>query len=218
MAQKKRDGKRKSRNSRLGSRKLELGYYILVTDTEATERCYFEGLRDSLPDEVKDKIAIKVIETSTKNLIDECLKQITYQSQYVKPWIIFDRDRVKHFDKIINDAQNKGIKVGWSNPCFEIWMFAYFGKMPVIYESKKCCSDFAQLFKNKTGQKYAKSDAKLYDKLCTYGDENMAIQIANEKYNQCVRENKISPWEMISATTVYNLVKEIKSQVELMCD
>ena len=26
------------------------------------------------------------------------------------------------FDEIIKEAEDKGIQVGWSNPCFEIWI------------------------------------------------------------------------------------------------
>ena len=44
-----RAGKRKDRNQRMGQRVPELGYYLIVTDTEETEKNYFEGLRDSIP-------------------------------------------------------------------------------------------------------------------------------------------------------------------------
>ena len=44
-----RAGKRRDRNQRVGTRIPELGYYLIVTDTEETEKNYFEGLRDSIP-------------------------------------------------------------------------------------------------------------------------------------------------------------------------
>lgn len=44
-----RAGRRKDRNQRVGKRVPELGYYLIVTDTEETEKNYFEGLRDSIP-------------------------------------------------------------------------------------------------------------------------------------------------------------------------
>ncbi len=46
-----RAGKRKDRNKRVGKRVPELGYYLIVTDTEEN---YFEGLRDSIPEELRD--------------------------------------------------------------------------------------------------------------------------------------------------------------------
>ena len=44
MARKDRTGNRKSREQRRPIKIPELGYYLVVTDTEATERCYFQGL------------------------------------------------------------------------------------------------------------------------------------------------------------------------------
>jgi len=41
-----RAGRRKDRNRRIGTRVSELGYYLIVTDTDETEKNYFEGLRD----------------------------------------------------------------------------------------------------------------------------------------------------------------------------
>lgn len=45
MAKKDRQGERRTREQRRNIRVPELGYYIIVTDTEGTERCYFNGLR-----------------------------------------------------------------------------------------------------------------------------------------------------------------------------
>ena len=44
MAKKDRTGNRKPREQRKQFKVPELGYYLIVTDTEATERCYFTGL------------------------------------------------------------------------------------------------------------------------------------------------------------------------------
>ena len=137
MARKDRTGNRKTREQqRQNIRRIpKMGYYLVITDTEATERCFFNGLHDSLPDDIKKNIVIKVVETRTQNMIQKCCELTAYEAQYRIPWIVFDRDQVHNFDQIIADAQKVGIHVGWSNPCFEIWMFAYFGNMPAIQES-----------------------------------------------------------------------------------
>lgn len=93
---------------------------MIVTDTEATERCFFTGLHQALPEEVRNKLVIKVVETKTRTMIDKCMKLTAYEAQYRIPWIVFDRDQVQGFDEIIDEAERKGIQVGWSNPCFEI--------------------------------------------------------------------------------------------------
>lgn len=212
MARKDRTGNRKTREQRAVRRVPEMGYYLVVTDTEATERCFFTGLHDSLPEDTKKKLVIKVIETKTQNLIPKCREMTSYEAQYRIPWIVFDRDQVPNFDQIIKDAEKSGIHVGWSNPCFEIWLFAYLGNMPALHESWSCCSKFAELYKSKTGQEYSKADSDMYKRLCVYGDEEKALQIASQKYEQRLRENKTISSQMCPATTVHKLVGEIKSK------
>ena len=102
---------------------------------------------------------------------------------------------------------------GWSNPCFEIWLFAYFGMMPVIKDSWTCCSKFAELYFRKTGHEYIKADKNVYMRLCEYGNEERALVIAEQKYQQCMRDGKTHPSTMCPATRVYELVREIKSKV-----
>ncbi|MFI3212603.1 MAG: RloB family protein [Eubacteriales bacterium] len=209
MARKDRTGNRKNREQQRKFKKPELGYYLIVTDTEGTERCFFEGMHADLPDKIKDKIVIKVVETKTRKMIDKCIEMTSYEAQYRIPWIIFDRDQVKEFEEIIIEAESKGIKVGWSNPCFEIWLYAYFGAMPAIHESWMCCSEFSRIYEKKTGQKYSKVDEQLYSRICKIGDENKAIGIAKQKLEQCVREGKVKPSDMCPGTMVYQLVEEI---------
>ena len=213
MAKKDRTGNRKTRDQRKQFKTPELGYYLIVTDTEATERCFFTGLHQAMPEDVRNKLVIKVIETKTRTMIDKCMELMAYDAQYRIPWIVFDRDQVQGFDDIIAEAVNKGIHVGWSNPCFEIWMYAYFGSMPAIQDSWTCCSDFGRVYENKTGQKYSKADEQMYGKLSKAGDEEKAIQIAQYKLEQCIREGKTKPSEMCPCTTVHELVGEIKGKV-----
>lgn len=51
-----------------------MGYYLIVTDTEATERCFFNGLHQVLLENVRSKLVIKVVETKTRTMIDKCLE------------------------------------------------------------------------------------------------------------------------------------------------
>ena len=215
MAKKDRAGNRKTRDQRKQFKVPELGYYLIVTDTEATERCFFTGLHQTLPENVRNKLVIKVVETKTRTMIDKCLELTAYDAQYRIPWIVFDRDQVLGFDDIIAEAASKGIQVGWSNPCFEIWMYAYFGSMPAIQDSWTCCSEFGRVYETKTGQKYSKADEQMYSKICKAGDEEKALQIAQQKMEQCRREEKTNPSQMCPCTTVHELVGEIKNKVNL---
>ena len=214
MAKKDRTGNRKTREQRKQLKVPELGYYLIVTDTKATERCFFTGLHKTLPDDVRNKLVIKVIEAKTRTMIDKCLELSVYDAQYRVPWIVFDRDQVQEFDEIIAEAAAKGIQVGWSNPCFEIWMYAYFGSMPAIQDSWTCCSEFGRVYEAKTGQKYSKADKQMYEKICKAGDEDRAIKIAQQKVEQCIRDGKTKPSEMCPCTMVHELVGEIKRKIQ----
>jgi len=56
MAKKDRTGNRKSREQRKQFKVPELGYYLIVTDIEATERCFFTGLHQALPEDIRNKL------------------------------------------------------------------------------------------------------------------------------------------------------------------
>lgn len=214
MPKDKRNGQRKPRSIGSKSNAPDLGYYLIVTDTKETEQNYMFGLRDSIPDELKRRLIIKVSKTKTDNLVSEALSQAALQPQYGEPWIIFDRDQVKDFDNIIQNAKEAGINAGWSNPCIEIWFNAYFGAMPTYQTSVVCCNGFETAFEKAAKQKYQKSDKQIYNKLCLYGNELEAIKIAENKLKQCIINGADKPSKMCPATTMHKLVKEIKSKIE----
>lgn len=208
-----RNGKRKTRHQLSKRRSPELGNYLIVTDTKETEKNYMNGLRDSIPEELQRKLVIRVCKTKTTKLVDEAQNLASMESQYAEPWIIFDRDRVENFDLIIRDAEQKGIKAGWSNPCIEIWFSAYFGLMPLYQDSASCCNGFAREYLQITGKEYVKSDEDIYSNLCRYGNEERAIKIVTKKCEEHKRNCNEKPSEMCPCTQVHLLVKEIKEKI-----
>lgn len=210
-----RNGRRKTREQQAKKRIPKLGYYIIITDTKKTEENYIKGFRDSIPKELQGKIVIKVSKTKTEQLVDEAYELASLQPQYSEPWIVFDRDKVKDFDKIIIKATDMGIHAAWSNPCIEIWFNAYFGEMPVYLDSVKCCDGFSSKFSKVTGQEYKKSDPDLYQKLNYYGDERKAIQLAEKKKAEHKKNCNILPSKMNPCTTLHELLKEIKSKARM---
>jgi hypothetical protein len=192
-------------------RVFRLGNYIIVTDTKATEKNYFEALRDSIPISMRSSLNLQVVSNiKTQKLIDNCIEIVNSQPQYGILWIVFDRDLVPNFDEIIGQAEEQKINVGWSNPCIEVWFHAYFGKMPVYNTSKQCNLEFCKIFKNKTGQTYEKADKEIYKKLNKYGNEEEAIKIAEARYC-CDKDEK--PSGRVSVTTLHCLIEEIKSKI-----
>ena len=60
MARKDRTGNRKTREQRKQFKVPELGYYLIVTDTEATERCFFTGLHQVILSILVDTFISKI--------------------------------------------------------------------------------------------------------------------------------------------------------------
>ena len=185
-------GKRRAR-PRPESRIPDLGYYILVTDTKETEKVYFEGLRDNLPSRIQSRLVIKVFpKTDTKNLLDRCIYECNKNPQYRIPWIIFDRDEVLSFDDLIAEAQRAHVNPGWSNPCFEVLLHAYFENLQYSQSSIQCCNQFSKTYYDHTLTEYEKSDISLYRNLIAYGDEEKAIARAKRQMNNLSRANNTS--------------------------
>lgn len=203
-----RNGERKSRKS-ISKRKPDSGYYFIATDTTKTERNYLIGLRESLPEELQGRIVIKVATTETGNLVSAC-EEADIDPQFRQCWIVFDKDRVEQYDQIIEEAERKDIKVGWSNPCIEIWFDAYLGKMPSVRDSVACWKGFAEQVKKLTGHEYKKSDRQIYSLLNRLGNEEDAIKIAERRYRKHLRDGIRKPSQMYSCTTVHHLVAEIR--------
>lgn len=60
MAKGDRTGNRKSRDQRRRFKVPELEYYLIVTDTEGTERCFFTGLHQALPEAARKNLLLKL--------------------------------------------------------------------------------------------------------------------------------------------------------------
>lgn len=214
MSRTDRTGKRIPRSKRQQNRVPELGYYLIVTDTIGTEPSFFLGLKQDLPEEIQTKLIIKVFTSKTEKMIQECKELVHKNPQYCIPCIVFDRDRVVDFNNIIEKATEEDIIVGWSNPCFEIWLFAYFGSIPSIFESKTCCQKFSEKFNRVTGQEYVKSDEDIYLKLTQYGNEKKAIENMEQRHRQFIRDGYKIPSDMCPCSTVYKLIREIKEKAD----
>lgn len=206
---------RRTRNEVSIHRKNLLANYLIITDTEQTEANYIRGLKGPLPEQVRNRIHIKIIDSvKTSKLIETAENERARTAQYSEVWLLFDRDKVLPFDKIIEEAKGKDIQVGWSNPCIEIWFLAYFGSMSTYAESIQCVSAFKNKFRQVTGIEYTKSSRDIYKKLTAYGNEQKALKMADERYTANMSNKKKKPSQMDSTTTLHLLVRAIKTAVE----
>lgn len=172
-----------------------------------------QGLKESLPKSVRDQLQIKVVsDIDTNKLVEKACSLRSKSSVYCDTWIVFDRDLVPNFDRIIKDAESNGIHVAWSNPCIEMWFLAYFNKTPNIPDSTTCIREFKNDCYSKMNKyEYHKDDKAIYNKLIQYGDEVQAIRCAKARYKS-LQDISRKCSEMVGGTTLYQLVEDIKSK------
>ena len=193
---------------RSGFKSQNLPRYLIVVDTEKTEFNYLNGLKNTIPRHLVDRVDIQIKNTSTDNLVEYCLNMCRKNPNYVTPWIVFDRDRVVNFNDIIFEARKNKINVAWSNPCIETWFFSYYDKPQNISESTVCVSRFTEKFKQMTGQEYKKNDKNIYKKLNQTGSQNKAIKYHEIKFKNYLKDS-ITPSDMYSCSTMFILISEL---------
>lgn len=189
---------------------FQLGGYMILTDTSETESNYFESIKAEIPEELKCDLQMVIYpKNKTEEIIQEAERRRNKSTAFREIWLIFDRDYVTNFDKLVKDAENDGMHVGWSNPCFEIWLSAYLGKMINNPIPQKCTERFALLLKNRCNvREYDKADKNLRKILLQYGSEEKAVKLAEQKYKSAC-SNYEKPSDMVGCTTVYQLVREL---------
>lgn len=209
----KRGNRKRIKRNQRPKRRPKLKNYLIFTDAEKTEVNYFYGLKDFLPSEVRNKISIEVIKSeSAEKLIEDAKRHIEEKGfiGYKDTWLIFDRDEVKGFDDIVRQAESNDFNVGWSNPCIGIWFLSYFGKNPNNINAKSCIDNFKKVFEKIVKKPYKKNDKEIYRLLRQFGDEEEAIRLSRNRYNDYLSDECKKPSNMNGATRVFELVEEIR--------
>ena len=87
---------------------LKSGACLCVTDAEKTEKNYFEGIKNIIPDSLKNDLQIKIYSNKPlAKIIDFAAEQRNKDERFRDIWLVFDRDEVKNFDKLTEEAKEK---------------------------------------------------------------------------------------------------------------
>ena len=105
---------------------------LIVSEGRLTEPDYFYALARSCGALVSFEVIIEraagvplsVVEKAIRHLSG--LGRMTNFSRHDTVWAVFDRDEHPHFDRAIGEALTAGVKVAFSNPCFELWLVLHF--------------------------------------------------------------------------------------------
>ena len=73
-----------------------------------TEKNYFEGIKNIIPDSLKNDLQIKIYSNKAlSKIIDFAAEERNKDERFRDIWLVFDRDEVKNFDKLIEEAKEK---------------------------------------------------------------------------------------------------------------
>lgn len=160
-------GKKKKPEKRLP----EPSSYLIASEGKCTEVYYFEGFKNEINQRYSD--SIESYEIEIKGLGKETLRVIEDINEfsrklpilYENVWAVFDKDDFPKddFDNAISKADSLGIKVAWSNECFELWYLLHFSYVQSALHrdviSEKLNDEFKKLGISKG---YDKTDSDIY--------------------------------------------------------
>ena len=208
-----RAGKKHKRSE--GTREVQPGNYLIVTEGTETEVNYFENIKRKINERFRseiivDKITINVEGTarSTMVLVNEAIKKRSLKN-YSDVWVVFDRDDNSDFDKAISYAKKNGLKVAWSNESFELWLLLHFQDLNTACSRDdyidKLLKHFNKLKLN--NGTYNKNIFNIFD--ITASKVDTAIKRSEKLIDGYTSDKIVSPDKMNPGTTVQDLVKEL---------
>jgi hypothetical protein len=108
---------------------------IYVFTEGETEKNYFSILNKKYNSTQNVKVTINPTHKQGMSLLNHALGTIktlnkTEKNNLGGVYIIFDKDDInsEQITKVLKEAKQNGINVGFSNSCFEVWLLAHFEK------------------------------------------------------------------------------------------
>lgn len=190
-------------------------YYLIVCEGEETEPNYFEALRETLPNQMVERITVKGSGRGTSELLKCAKKEVERRlasgnPPYYYVWLVFDKDEFPDFDRTILEIEALDATAdpqkrrphwfaAWSNEAFELWYLLHFQDITGGPLSRK---GYQALLSKALGFPYQKNDPNLYPHLANRVD--LAIARAQRLLGRYPKETPFS--ERNPCTTVGQLV------------
>jgi hypothetical protein len=182
---------------------------LIVCEGKKTEPNYFRKFKAKI---VVIDIDIHGKGFNTISLVKEAISQKEKAEKIGKPynqiWCVFDKDSFtdNDFNSVIILAENKKIRVAYSNQSFELWYLLHFSYMHSALDRDVYCKKLGEYF----GKKYEKNRLETYDEIID--KQPMAIKNAKklmDSYSLSLPCSKKDP-----CTLVYLLVEELNKFIE----
>ena len=129
-------------------------------------------------------------------------KALNYFEKGDEVWAVFDRDEHPRFNEAVTLCEQAGVRVGRSNPCFEVWLILHIEDFDRPDDRHAVQAHLAKL-----RPEYDQRGAKTPDCADLVAQVDKAEQRAETQLNR--RENEGNPYGRPS-TTVGRLIRAIR--------
>lgn len=191
---------------RLSGRKYEIKkerkVVYIYSEGEVTEPQYFTSIKRELR---LPEVHIELIGTgfNTISLVKHVLTERGVQNDESEWWVVFDKDDHVNFNQAIQNAEASGLKVAYSNECFELWFILHFEYLQTALGGAR--------FKDKlTGLLSAKYKKNMDVYTLIKGRESEAIRNARNLEKMHDDNSATSKQDRVPSTTVYKLVERLR--------
>lgn len=204
-----------------GYRKTNINSFLIVTEGKCTEPAYFEGLKNAILAKRSGNIEVVSVDVrgegcGTTKLIKAANKHVKNSKViYQNVWVVFDKDKFIDFDEAITYGEKKNYKIAWSNISFEYWIYLHFAYATTNFSTEDLKEKLNSYFKNNNlgSGRYEKNDENIYEELNSIGGVDKAIKNAERRMKE-FKKGCIAPSKFAPGTTVYELVKVLRSYIE----
>jgi len=178
-------------------------WIYIFTEGQKTEPIYFEAKKKEIR---KNNIKIEITGTArnTLDLVNFALDFVREEKVDLNEddcWVVFDKDSFKKdFDNSIEKAESNGLKVAYSNECFELWLLLHFDFLNSAIGRK----EYSKKLTRKLEKKYSKN-FNIYPFI--KDKETNAIKNTRKLLKQFENEN--SCFKKNPSTTVHLLVESL---------
>ncbi len=186
-------------------------FIVIAVEGKITEPEYFGKIRDELKNiNTKLKILPPLDGASApKKRLAELLSKLKNYSKTDSFWLVCDVDRHNNLHEVIKEAKKNKIQPIISNPCFEVWLYLYYGNIKIIDDTVHF--DATQI--NQDDLSSGKMKEEIYEsgKKSKYNDHQIAIQRAQNLITETNTDEKnfLTEKKHRGKTNVYKLVQEI---------
>jgi hypothetical protein len=186
---------------RIKTRK-EVTTFLIVCEGQKTEVIYFEGYRKR--DSGVRIFIPNLTDTDPVSLVEHA-NSLNRRQKYDHTWCVFDAD--ENNENTITQAgkmaQKYGVKIAFSNPCFELWYLLHF-----VFHDRKISTKEAQKMLNSRLPNYEKNK----DYNCILGRQRETAIDNASKLNSIYKKNKnLLSRSCNPSTTVVDLVNDLIS-------